>query len=411
MTGVFAPLRSLRNPTFARLYLSQTTSLLGDALTWVGLALLAFELAGKNSSVILGAALTLRVTAFVVLSPLAGALADRLDRKRILVLSDLGRMVIIALMPFVTQAWQVYLLMFLLNALTAFFTPTYQAIIPLVTGKDDYGQAISLSGATYELLGVLGPGIAGGFAAFLGTRSIFFVDAATFLVSALLIVSLPRSLNAARNPSETSSTLTLREVSEGSVRLWKDRLIRYALLLELVASVAGALILVNTVGLLKGSLGLGNLEYGWVMAAFGVGATLAALALGALEGRVPRTRFMLLGALVTTLAVIPANFLGYLPIMALWLVAGAGQNWVNLPTQALIADRTPPEAQGRVYGAHFAWSHLWWALAYPLAGFLGSRSGGQDFLYGGLVGLTLLLTVQVFLAPRDKTSKQQASSD
>jgi len=411
MTGVFSPLRSLRNPAFARLYLSQTTSLLGDALTWVGLALLAFELAGKNSSVILGAALTLRVTAFVVLSPLAGALADRLDRKRILVVSDLGRMVIIALMPFVTQAWQVYALMFLLNALTAFFTPTYQATIPLVTGKEDYGQAIALSGATYELLGVLGPGIAGGFAAFLGVRSIFLVDAATFLISAVLIFTLPRSLNVARDPSETSSALTLRDVSEGSVRLWKDRPIRYALLLELVASVAGALILVNTVGLLKGSLGLGNLEYGWVMAAFGVGATLAALAVGALEKRVSRTRFMLLGALVTTLAVIPANFLGYLPLMALWLIAGAGQNWVNLPTQALIADRTPPEAQGRVYGAHFAWSHLWWALAYPLAGFLGSRVGGQNFLYGGLVGLTLLVGVQVFLAPREGEAKQQASSD
>ena len=77
MMGVFAPFRSLRNPAFARLYISQTTSLLGDALTWVGLALLTFELAGSNSSVILGAALTLRVTAFVIFSPLAGASITR----------------------------------------------------------------------------------------------------------------------------------------------------------------------------------------------------------------------------------------------------------------------------------------------------------------------------------------------
>jgi MFS transporter, NRE family, putaive nickel resistance protein len=198
MTNIFAPFRSLRNPAFARLYISQATSLLGDALTWVGLALLAYKLAGSNASVILGAALTLRVTAFVILSPLAGALADRLDRKLILVSSDLGRMVVIGLMPFVTQAWQVYVLMFALNSFTAFFTPTYQATIPLVTGKDDYGQAISLSGATYEVLGVLGPGIAGAVAVFLSARSIFFLDAATFLISALLILTLPRSLNAAR---------------------------------------------------------------------------------------------------------------------------------------------------------------------------------------------------------------------
>ena len=175
--NAFAPFRSLKNSAVARLYLSQTASLLGDALTWVGLALLSFELAGSNSSLILGAALTLRVTAFVVFSPLAGALADRLDRKVIMVVSDLGRMIVIGLMPFVTQAWQVYVLMFVLNSLTAFFTPTYQATIPFVTGKEDSTQAIALSSATNEILGVLGPGIAGAFAGFFGGRSLFFVDA------------------------------------------------------------------------------------------------------------------------------------------------------------------------------------------------------------------------------------------
>lgn len=399
--NVFAPFRSLRNPTFARLYLAQTTSLLGDALTWVGLALLAFELAGSNSSVILGGALTLRVTAFVLLSPIAGALADRFDRKLILVISDLGRMIVIALMPFVTQAWQIYALMFALNALTAFFTPTYQATIPLVTGKDDYGQAIALSGATYEILGVLGPGIAGGVAVLIGARSIFYLDATTFLISGVLILTLPRSLNALQDLTESSSAATTwRDVRDGTVRLWADAPMRYALLLEFVASVAGALVLVNTVGLVRGSLNLGNLEYGLVMGAFGIGATLAALAAGVLERRLPRTRFVLLGAIVTTLAVIPANLTGFAPLLALWLVAGAGQNWVNLPTQALIADRTPVDAQGRVYGAHFAWSHLWWALAYPLAGWLGASFAARDFLIGGLVGLVALIVVQVALVPR-----------
>ena len=265
----------------------------------------------------------------MILSPIAGALADRVDRKLILVSSDLGRMVVIGLMPFVTQAWQIYGLMFALNALTAFFTPTYQATIPLVTGKDDYGQAIALSGATFELLGVLGPGLAGGVAALIGARSIFFLDAATFLVSAALILTLPKSLNAPRDPSENSSaTTTWRDVRDGTARLWGDGLLRYALL---VASVAGALVLVGTVGLVRGNLGLGNVEYGAVMAAFGIGATLAALASGALEGRVPRPRFLLIGAFVTTLAVIPANLVGFAPLLILWLIAGAGQNRSPLP--------------------------------------------------------------------------------
>jgi MFS transporter, NRE family, putaive nickel resistance protein len=73
--------QSLRNPTFARLSAAQTISVFGDALTWLGLALLAYELAGKDSAVVLSVALTLRVTAFVILSPIAGAIADRLDRQ------------------------------------------------------------------------------------------------------------------------------------------------------------------------------------------------------------------------------------------------------------------------------------------------------------------------------------------
>lgn len=396
LSDVFAPFQSLRNPVFARLYAAQTTSLLGDALTWVGLALLAFELGGEDSAQILAFALTLRVTAFVLLSPLAGVLADRLNRKFILVTADVVRMGVIALLPFVTEVWQVYTLMFVVNAFTAFFTPTFQAVIPAVTTDDEFPQAISLSGATYELLGVLGPGLAGAVAAFMGARNIFFLDAATFLVSGVLVLTLPGRLQspeaeaAQARPGAEVPRVSVKTLLEGTRRLWTDGLMRYALLLELVAAVSGALILVNTVGYVEGQLGLDTAHYGWVMSAFGVGATAAALLTGVLDKRLARTTFVLVGALLTTLAVLPANRAGLGPLLVLWLVAGAGQNWVNLTTQTIIAEQTPEEFQGRVYGAHFAWSHLWWAFAYPLAGFLGTRYTTGSFLYGGLVALALL---------------------
>lgn len=152
MPQVPSPLQCLNNSTFARLYTAQTISLFGDALTWLGLALLAFELAGKDSAVVLSVALTLRVTAFVILSPIAGAIADRLDRKLILVITHTARMLIVGTMPFVNAVWQIYVLVFALNVINAFFTPTYQATIPLVTGKSEYAQAIALSAATYQLL-------------------------------------------------------------------------------------------------------------------------------------------------------------------------------------------------------------------------------------------------------------------
>ena len=389
-SSLFAPFRSLRNPVFARLYATQTTSLLGDALTWVGLALLAFELGGAHSAQILAFALTLRVTAFVLLSPLAGLLADRLNRKTIMVTADVVRMAIIGLMPFVTQVWQVYALMFTVNAFTAFFTPTFQATLPAVTTDEELPAALSLSSATNELLGVLGPGIAAGVAAFLGARNIFFIDAATFLVSGVLIFTLPARLRNEDAPAGNDERVTVTAVLEGTRLLWKNAVMRYALLLELVAAVSGALILVNTVGLVRGQLHLPEARYGWVMAAFGIGATAAALLAGALTKRIAQTTFVILGAVLTSLAVLPANHAGLGLLMGLWLLAGAGQNAVNLATQTLIAEQTDEAHQGRVYGAHFAWSHLWWAFAYPLAGFLGIHFATRSFLYGGVVALVLL---------------------
>nr|WP_246581168.1 MFS transporter [Deinococcus aestuarii] len=401
-----APFSALRNARFARLYAAQTISQIGDALTWVALALLAYQLAEKNAAVVLGTALTLRVTAFVLFSPLAGVLADRLERRTILVGCHFARAVVIGLMPFVGEVWQVYVLMFLLNSLTAFFTPTNQATVPLVVGREDAGPAFALSSATTELLGIVGPGLAGVLAAFVGGRSLFFFDAASFVLAGLLVLTLP-SLRARRGEVGRS---TLADVRDGTARLWRDAPVRFALLMELVAAVAGALILVVTVVRVQGGLNLGEAQYGWVMALYGLGATVASLAVGAVGRRVPRTTFILAGALLTSLAILPGDGVGLAPLMILWLVAGVGQNWVNLPTETLLAERTEEAAQGRVYGAHFAWSHLWWAFSYPVASLLSARFSDHAFLYGGLLALVILAAVSLLSRGTPSPAAKPSSS-
>ncbi|MDX1978196.1 MAG: MFS transporter [Pseudanabaenaceae cyanobacterium bins.68] len=399
MSQVPPLLGCLKNPTFARLYTAQTISLFGDALTWLGLALLAFELAGKDSAVVLSVALTLRVTAFVMLSPIAGAIADRLDRKLILVITHIARMLIVGTLPFVNAVWQIYVLVFALNIFNAFFTPTYQATIPLVTGKAEYAGAIALSAATYQLLGVLGPGIAGSVSGWIGVRQVFFLDAISFAIAAILIFTLPNQLRIERSENlkePAKVAMIISDIEEGTTRLFANAFIRYALFLQLVASIAGAQILVNTVGHIKGNLKLSNLEFGWVMAAFGIGATIAAVTVGMIGKKWERTVIVLSGAILITSAILPANYVDLVPLMLLWAIAGMGQVFVNLPTQTLIAEQIPANFQGRVYGAHFAWSHLWWAVSYPIAGWLGNNS----FLYGSLIGFTLLAGVQILLAPK-----------
>ena len=396
-------LECLKNPVFARLYLAQTINLVGDALTWLGLALLAFKLAGEKAGIILSGALALRVMAFVVLSPLAGVIADRFARKRIMVITHLSRMVFVCLLPFVAQVWQVYAIVLVLNVFYAFFTPTYKATIPLVTTRNEYPQAIALSSATYQLLGVLGPGLAGSVAALVGTSQVFFLDGLTFLIAAILLITLPGQLTVTQNQKETrTSSKTLQDLSLGTACLFIDPPIRYALMMQLVAAFAGAQILVNTVGHVQGTLNLGKVEYGWVMAVFGIGATLASIVLGYLGQRLKKSRLVEIGVILLALALFPANFTGLRWLLLLWLVAGAGQTLVNLPTQTLIADRVAVELQGRVYGAHFAWSHLWWAFSYPLAGWMGSYLPAHNFFYGGLISAVLLIIIYSILKTRQQ---------
>lgn len=389
-------LQSLKSPIFARLYLAQTINLVGDSLTWVGLALLAFELVGERAGTILAGALTLRVMAFVVLAPIAGAIADRVDRKRLMVTTHLARMGIVCLLSFATETWQIYAIVLSLNVFSAFFTPTYTATIPLITTEDNRSRSIALSSATYQLLGVLGPGLAGSIAAFVGTRQVFFLDGITFLIAAIFIVTLPGQLMVNQNQQTTRVIhRTLNDIWTGTICLFADAPIRYALILQLVGAIAGAEILINTVGYVQGTLHLGKLEYGWVMAAFGVGATIASVCLGNFNQQLRQPSFVGIGTVLITLALLPANWANLGGLLLLWSVAGVGQTLVNVPTQTLIADRVAVELQGRVYGAHFAWSHLWWAFAYPLAGWMGSRFPSANFLYTSLIGSGLLVAAHL----------------
>jgi NRE family putative nickel resistance protein-like MFS transporter len=325
-----------------------------------------------------------------------------------MVITHLARMLIVCLLPFVTQPWQIYGIVLALNVFSAFFTPTYTATIPLVATEADYPAAIALSSATYQLLGVLGPGLAGSIAAFVGTRQVFFLDGITFLVAAMLVLTLPGQLLVTqRQQNARTVDRTLQDIRLGTTCLLTDPLIRYALVMQLVAAIAGAAILVNTVGYVQGSLQLSKLEYGWVMAAFGLGATLASIGLGTLNPRQKQPRLTSLGATLITLALLPASWVSLSGLLLLWTVAGVGQTLVNVPTQTLIADRVAVDIQGRVYGAHFAWSHLWWVFAYPLTGWMGRHFSTPMFLGNSLIAIAIWGVAQLALRPGTQPSLTQ----
>jgi NRE family putative nickel resistance protein-like MFS transporter len=395
------PFRALSDKIFFRLYLSQTISLLGDAFTWVGIALLAFQFGGQHSAVILATALTLRVTAFIIFGPYAGVLADRIDRRKIMYLTHFVRMGIVACLPFVSAAWQIYVLIFFLNIFNAFFTPAYKAAIPQsIKIKENYSSGIALSNATNQLLGVLGPGLAGGIAAWLGARQIFFVDSASFIIAAVFILTLPSLLIQGKQKGEVIQAKVWRDIIKGTRLLFTDKAIRFALFIELVSAIAGAQILVDTVGYIKGQLHLADKHYGYVMAAFGIGAAIAAFASGNFDKSKNRIASLMVGGGLVCVSIAFGNYVVFIPLLFLWLIAGFGQTLAEMPSQILIAENIPKEEHGKVYGAHFAWSHLWWAFAYPVAGFTGTHFKNKEFVIGVFISGVLFVVIILVFYPK-----------
>ena len=396
-----------RNRTFTILFWAQAISLAGSGVTTVALALFVHQLAGPAAvTAVLGQVLMLRIAAFLLFSQPAGILADRVNRKAILIASDLSRLAILGFFPFITSMWQIYAAVFLLNSLTAFFTPTFDASLPAVVGTEQYVTALSYSRVTVDIEAVAGPAIAGLLVAIAGLRWVFWFDAATYLVSALLIARVPvpsaRGVGGSLRPASL-----VTELSYGARVLLSDASILQALVMALAEALAGACAIVVTIAYVRDLLQGTEVEYSLVMAAAGAGSAITAFLLSRIADRIehagsgPADRHMLrhrwsaravlLGGVVLAASLLPSAFTpGLLLFGILWLWNGAGQALIAIPSSTLVASHTRPEERGRAFAAHFAITHACWLVTYPLTGRLSARLGpANTFLACGLACIAI----------------------
>lgn len=365
--------RVLADRTYRHLFLAQVIALLGTGLATVALGLLAFDLAGEEAGLVLGTALAIKMVAYVGVAPVAAAFAERLPRRRMLVGLDLLRALVALSLPFVTEVWQVYVLIFVLQSASAAFTPTFQATIPDVLTKEaDYTRALSLSRLAYDLESLVSPMLAAALLAVVSFHALFAGTVLGFLASAALVLSvaLPSPRPAERRGIYDRTTRGLR------IYLATPRL-RGLLALNMAVAAGGAMVIVNTVVVVQAGLGLGQRETALALAAFGGGSMLAALVLPRLLDRVPDRAAMLAGGavLVLGLALGGALFRGYAQLLPLWLLLGLGYSLAQTPSGRLLRRSAHPEDRPALFAAQFALSHACWLLAYPAAGWLGAAAG------------------------------------
>lgn len=362
----------LANRTYRHLFLAQVIALVGTGLATVALGLLAYDLAGDRAGAVLGTALAIKMIAYVAVAPIAGAFAEVLPRRAMLVSLDLVRAAVALCLPFVTEIWQVYVLIFVLQSASAAFTPAFQATIPdVLPDEKDYTRALSLSRLAYDLESLVSPMLAAALLTMISFHSLFAGTVVGFLVSAALVVSVALP----NHPAKERRGIYERTTRGLRLYLATPRL-RGLLALCLTVSAAGAMVIVNTVVFVQAELGLTQTDTALALAAFGCGSMLAALSLPRLLDRTTDRPVMLSGAAILIAGLVLTAFVSnYTVLLAVWFVMGLGYSIVQTPSGRLLRRSAQAEDRPALFAAHFALSHASWLITYPLAGWLGAAIG------------------------------------
>lgn len=382
----------LANRTYRHLLLAQIVALVGTGLATIALGLLAYELAGGNAGAVLGTALAIKMVAYIGIGPIVGAYADRLPRRAFLVAMDMVRCAVALLLPFVDQVWQIYLLIFVLQSASAAFTPTFQATIPdVLPDEAEYTRALSLSRLAYDLETLLSPILAAALLSIISFQWLFGGTAIGFIGSALLVLSvtLPRS------PAKPRAGGIYAHTTRGIRFYLRTPRLRGLLAVNLAAAAASAMVIVNTVVIVRDLFGFGQREVALTLAAYGGGSMLAAFALPRLLDRIADRTIMLAASAALTL------LLGALTLIPLaswpvllggWLLLGIAYAMSITPSGRLLRRSAGESDRPAIFAAQFALSHACWLVAYPVAGQVGAMDN-MGAAFGVCAALALIGTV------------------
>ena len=390
-------LRVLSDRTYRHLFAAQVIALIGTGLATVALGLLAYDLAGADAGAVLGTALAIKMIAYVGVSPIAAAFAERLPRRGMLVVLDLVRAAVALALPFVDQIWQVYVLIFVLQSASASFTPTFQATIPdVLTEERDYTRALSLSRLAYDLESVVSPMLAAALLTVISFHTLFAGTVIGFLASAALVVSviLP-------SPKPTEPRGIYDRTTRGMRIYLATPRLRGLLALNLAAAAASAMVIVNTVVLVQAGFGLSQRATALALAAFGGGSMIAAFVLPRLLDNIPDRRAMIVGASSLVLCLLAGSVVpSYAWLLPLWLVLGFGYSLTQTPSGRLLRRSSQPEDRPSLFAAQFALSHACWLITYPVAGWVGAKAGMPVafLLLAGIAAAAVVVALTVWPA-------------
>jgi MFS family permease len=321
-------------------------SYVGDGIATVALVLLVSE--GRPATAVGGLLLAEVVPAF--LAPLLGAVADRVDRRRAMIVCELGQAAVYGAIALLLPPYAALLLFVgVATLLSRTFSAASKSSIPALVQRDELMSANALINTVFNLQVALGPLLGGLLVALSGSEAAIAADAATFLVSALIMLRLPPIPPAGDGAAESS---LLAETREGLAYVWRDRLLRTLAFAMFAFVLFASFDNVAVVFLVKDTLGGTSFEFGAAMSAFGVGMIIGALGLVRGWSSARPAAIVALGMVFTAagnLLVGLAPAVGF--VMAFQLLGGVGNGIGLVGEDTLIQRQVPAPLLGRVFGA------------------------------------------------------------
>jgi DHA3 family macrolide efflux protein-like MFS transporter len=388
------------NSSFSALWTGQVISLLGDRIHQIALVfLVTYE---TRSPIAVAAVFIASTLPNLLFSPIAGTFVDRWDQHDVLVVSDLLRAALVLLIPIaaLTNLVLVYPLTFLVTSISVFFRPARIAVLPRLVREDELMTANSAGWIAETLADVVGYPLAGVFVAFLGLALplAFWLDAATYLASAVLVWTIAVPPLARRLGDEVRRTSFGQEFREGWEFLRGETVLLANTLQAAVAQFTLGIVLVlvpvYVTEALHAAVSASPAYYGLLETGIGIGNLVGGFVIGLVGARFARGRTVIVGYAAAGAFIALLGLTNHL-LIAFALMTGVGvANMVFvIPSQTLFQERTPAELMGRVVGFRFALVFGSMTLAMAIGGILGSVFGAAP-----VIGAFGLLTLAAGLA-------------
>ncbi|HEX9438977.1 MAG TPA: MFS transporter, partial [Roseiflexaceae bacterium] len=402
-----APARRL-SANFWKFWIGQTISNLGSSVTMFALPLLVFKLTG--SALNLGISTATTFLPYLLFGLIIGAWVDRVNRKQLMIATDIGRALMIASIPLLDalgmlSIWWIYAAGFINATLTIGFDSSEFAAIPNLVAQDDLVTANGRIQASYSAASVIGPLLAGLLVALVPISELLLIDASSFLVSAFSLALIGINFSASPGVGRAASSIR-QDIVEGLRYVLSHPVLRNISLMMALVNFVASTTYAQLVLFAKERLSASDTQVGLLYSAGSAGVVVLGLAAGPLRKRwsfstVALGALMLEGLLIIGLALTRA----YWAAIPIWMLCSGLGILFNINTSSLRQAIVPNHLLGRVMSIAgvLAWS------AIPLGTFIGGllieRTKNVALVYGAIGVLMFLIPLAFTFTPLGRAER------